>query len=75
MAPRGGRRPVSRVLWLNTHPLPAISEKTDKPAISVVPVGGDRTKPKRGRPLGNRGAIYKRSQLLRLALNDFFSTD
>jgi hypothetical protein len=54
----------ARVLWLNTHPLRAISQKTDKPAISVVPVGGDRTNPKRGRPLGNRGAIYKTKPII-----------
>ena len=54
----------ARVLWLNTHPLPAISEKTNKPAISVVDAGGDQTNPKRGRPLRNRGAIYKTKPII-----------
>jgi hypothetical protein len=54
----------ARVLWLNTHPLPAISEKTDKPTISIVPVGGDWTNPKRGR-LSEIEARYKTKPILR----------
>ena len=66
---KAGLDPVvsARVLWLNTHPLPATSEKIkdSERAAHVGAVGGDQSNSKRDRPL-NQGTVY-RSQLFRRA--------
>ncbi len=55
---KAGLDPVvsARVLWLNTHPMPATSEKiTDsEQAAHVGAVGGDQSNSKRDRPLKSR---------------------
>jgi hypothetical protein len=55
----------ARVLWLNTHPMPATSEKIkdSEQAAHVGAVGGDQSNSKRDRPL-HRGAIYKTKPII-----------
>ena len=67
---------TARALWLETHPLPTTSDKMGiDGATSLAAVGTDQRNAKRDRPIGKRGAeLTKRTQLSRLALNDFLSS-
>jgi hypothetical protein len=51
---------TARTLWLETHPLPTASDKTDlEGATSLAAVSTGRRSGKRDRPIGKRGPKYK----------------
>jgi hypothetical protein len=59
---KAGIDPVgaARTLWLETHPLPTGSDKTDlEGATSLAAVGTSQRSGKRDRPIGKRGQKYK----------------
>jgi hypothetical protein len=54
---------VARALWLETHPLPTVSEKM-REATSITAVGTKKRNAKRHRPVSKRGPNYKTKPIL-----------